>query len=296
MTSNQSAWVELSSDELRVQIDPLGAQLSTLQDRTGHDLLWNGDAAIWSGRAPWLFPIVGALAGGRYRFDGKSYALPRHGFARGKPFEVIEADGRQAVFRLRADPGTLTVYPFQFELDVRFELLSSTLKLTAQIRNLGPAAMPASFGFHPAFRWPLPTAGARASHFIEFAVEESAPVRRLNAEGLVTPNRYPTPIRGRRLPLDDRLFMDDALILDAVRSRSVRYGTEVGPQIQVEFPRTPFLGLWSKPGAPFICIEPWHGVADPEGFNGALTEKPGIFSVGPGAVTEVQVQIGLTTR
>jgi galactose mutarotase-like enzyme len=156
--------------------------------------------------------------------------------------------------------------------------------------------MPASFGFHPAFRWPLPTAGARASHFIEFAVEESAPVRRLNAEGLVTSNRYPTPIRGRRLPLDDRLFMDDALILDAVRSRSVRYGTEVGPQIQVEFPSTPFLGLWSKPGAPFICIEPWHGIADPEGFSGSLTDKPGVFSVGPGAVAEVLVQIGLTTR
>ncbi|HTW74315.1 MAG TPA: aldose 1-epimerase family protein [Steroidobacteraceae bacterium] len=292
--SDDDGWLTLSSGALSAQISPLGAQLSSLRDASGHDLLWDGNPAFWIGRAPLLFPIVGALAGGAYRVAGRSYALPRHGFARDRRFEVLSASRTAALLRLQADARTLAAYPFRFQLRLRFEIAGATLLVTAWVGNDGDAPMPASFGFHPAFRWPLPLGAPRAQHAIVFEVEEPAPIRRLNAAGLMTPVHHPTPIRARRLLLDDALFAEDAVILDAVRSRQVSYGADTGPRLTVRFPDTPYLGIWSKPGAPFVCIEPWHGMADPVGFTGDILEKPGIFIVPPAAQREIGMQVILT--
>jgi galactose mutarotase-like enzyme len=293
VTDQQSQWVSLDSGDLTAEVNPLGAQLSVLRDRSGHDLLWNGDPAVWIGRAPLLFPIVGALAGGSYRLGPKTYHLSRHGFARGKLFETAEATSTAAAFRLKADADTLAVYPFRFELEVRFALNGPTLSVTTLVRNSGDEAMPASFGYHPAFRWPLPFGRARSSHFIEFASDEPAPIRRLNAEGLLTPERLPTPISGRRLALVDTLFQDDVVIFDEIRSRSVTYGADEGPRIRVSYPDAPYLGLWTKPQANFICIEPWHGVADPVGFSGDFTAKTGVFLVAPGTAVPITMTVSL---
>ena len=143
--------------------------------------------------------------------------------------------------------------------------------------------MPASFGYHPALRWPLPAGLERSRHFIEFECDEPAPVRRLDTEGLLTPMPHPTPVSNRRLMLADSLFQDDVLIFDALRSRTLTYGADAGPRLRMSYPDTPYLGVWTKPGAPFICIEPWHGVADPQGFNGDFLAKPGVFMVPSGA-------------
>jgi galactose mutarotase-like enzyme len=111
---------------------------------------------------------------------------------------------------------------------------------------------------------------------------------------LLTPARHPTPIAQRRLKLEDALFLDDVIIFDEIRSRSVTYGAGVGPRIQVSFPDTPYLGVWTKPRAEFICIEPWHGVADPEGFSGDFRTKPGVFTVAAGAALPIKMAITLT--
>jgi galactose mutarotase-like enzyme len=293
--SDDSAWLTVSSGALSAQINPLGAELSTLRDPSGRELLWDGNSAFWNGRAPLLFPIVGTLAGGMYRVAGKTYALSRHGFARGKRFEVVNASSAEALLCLKADDETLAVYPFYFQLQVRFEIRGATLMVTTSVRNDGDAPMPASFGYHPAFRWPLPFGAARAPHAIEFELEEPEPIRRLDAAGLMTPTRYPTPIHARRLLLDDTLFKEDVVILAAIRSQGLSYGADMGPRLALQFPNTPYLGLWSKPGAPFICIEPWHGMADPVGFTGDFTEKPGVFVVPPGAHREFKMQLTLTS-
>jgi galactose mutarotase-like enzyme len=286
-------WVSLRSHELTAEIDPHGAQLSALTDRAGHDLLWDGDPAVWAGRAPLLFPIVGALVGGSYRLGSKTYQLPRHGFARGKVFSTENTSSSSADFRLSADDVTLQAYPFRFELDIHFELTGPTLSLTTWIRNKGDAAMPASFGYHPAFRWPLPFGQPRSSHFIEFETDEPAPVRRVGAAGLLTPDRHPTPVAHSRLALTDALFQDDVLIFDQIKSRSVIYGSNDGPRIKVSFPDALYIGIWTKPGAQFICIEPWHGVADPEGFSGDFTEKPGVFVLAAGEALSTTMAITL---
>ena len=294
MSQESGSWVKVRSATLTAEINPLGAQLSTLRDREGRDLLWNGDAAVWAGRAPILFPIVGSLAGGRYRLGGRSFALSRHGFARGKPFEVVATTPSSATFRLRADEATLAVYPFPFELDVSYVLASSTLSVSASVRNTGNEPLPASLGFHPGLCWPLPYGAARAAHFIEFEADEPAPIRRIDADGLVKPEGLPTPVVNRRLMLSDELFRDDVMILDPIRSKSLRYGAAQGPQIEVRFPDAQYLGLWTKPGAPFICIEPWQGITDPAGFADDFTRKPGVFLVEPGASRSLNM--GITLR
>ena len=182
MSDDESSWLTLASRQIAARINPLGAQLSELRDHAANNLLWNGDPAVWSGRAPLLFPIVGALAGGTYRLNSKAYALPRHGFARGKRFEVIAASAAHALLRMKSDETTLTIYPFRFELDMHYEIEDSTLALTALVRNSGDAPLPASFGFHPAFLWPLPFGRPRADHYLEFEKDEPAPIRRLNSQ------------------------------------------------------------------------------------------------------------------
>jgi galactose mutarotase-like enzyme len=288
-----SDWITIRSTALSATIDPLGAQLSELRDAAGRDLQWQGDPAVWAGRAPLLFPIVGMLVGGQYRTGGQSFSLSRHGFARGRRFTLADVGPTSVTFRLTADAQTLSVYPFQFELEVNFTVEAASLAVTSWIRNRGAIEMPASLGYHPAFAWPLPYGENRAAHFIEFECDEPAPVRRLDANGLLLPQRFPTPVEHRRLTLRDELFDADALIFDQLNSRSVTYGSDVGPRIAVSFPGVPYLGVWSKPGAKFICIEPWQGVTDPQGFSGELADKPGSVIVPPGASHAVGMTLTL---
>ena len=286
-----AALTRIASAHLNAEIDPKGAQLFTLKDAEGLDLQWDGDPAVWTGRAPILFPIVGMLVGSHYRLDGKTYELDKHGFARHSLFEVAEASAASATFRLRDSEATRAVYPFRFELDVRFSIDGATLTLAATVKNPGETPLPASFGFHPALRWPLPYGAARADHALTFAHDEPAPIRRIDADGVVLPQTFPTPVAGRTLALRDDLFTNDAVIFEALNSDRLRYGAPTGPSLEIAFPDTPWLGVWTKPGAPYICVEPWHGIADPDGYQGDFREKPGVFIVAPDATFETRMEI-----
>jgi galactose mutarotase-like enzyme len=298
MMAQPNPWVSITSGALTAEIDPLGAQLSSLKNRAALELLWDGDPKVWAGRAPLLFPIVGVLAGGTYRVGSKSFQLPRHGFARGKMFSIENTSSSAAKFRLNADAASLQVYPFLFELEVSYVISGATLSVTTQISNQGEEEMPASFGYHPGFRWPLPFGRQRSEHFIDFEMDEPAAIRRIDSAGLLTAERHPTPITGRRLNLTDSLFQSDVIIFDDIKSRSVSYGSAKGPRIKIGFPdapgaAAPYLGIWTKPNAPFICIEPWHGFTDPEGFSGDFKDKPGIFVLSAGASLSAHMDITL---
>jgi galactose mutarotase-like enzyme len=283
----------IQSDTLTAAISPLGAELRRLTTRDGLDLQWNGDPEVWTGRAPILFPVIGVLDGGVYRLDGQTYAMPKHGFARHSTFAVVDVQPRSAIFRLSASDQTRPLYPFEFQLDLEFALDGPKLAIAATVANLGDAPMPASFGFHPALRWPLPFDRPRAEHRIVFEKDEPAPIRRIDADGLLTPQPHPTPVTGRTLALRDDLFVDDALIFDRLQSRRAVYGAESGPQLAVDFQDFAELGVWTKPGAGFICIEPWAGMADPKGFAGDFRNKPGVFEVAPGAGRRLAMSITL---
>ena len=274
--------VEIAGEGLRAGINPLGAELTWLRDGEGRDLMTNADPAFWTGHAPVLFPIVGRLNHDTLRIGDEHYVMRQHGFARRSHFAVTEHDGARASFRLTDSPDTHAVYPFPFVLEIGFAIERATLTMSARIANPGSAPLPASFGWHPAFAWPLPYGQGKRAHRMVFDQAESEGVAELD-NGLIMPSLRPSPLQGgTTLHLDDALFELDALIWNPVRSGKVRYEGEGGPAIEVAFPDTPQLGIWTKPGAAFVCIEPWHGIADPQGFEGDFREKPGVFEIAPG--------------
>lgn len=283
-----AALVEIASEDLRAAIDPFGAELTQLRDRDGRELMTDADPAYWTGRAPLLFPIVGALNGGRYRIDGAEYAMPKHGFARRSAFELIEAGDRTARFRLVDSDATRASYPFAFALDMAFEIAGATLEMTATLTNPGDRDLPASFGYHPAFAWPQPYGVPRAEHAIVFDADEPGALLALDSDGLIAGERD-SPVEGRTLRLADDLFADDALIWVPVASRGLTYG-----RLRIGWD-APMLGVWTKPGAGFVCVEPWWGHADPTGFAGEIWDKSGILRLAPGERREFRMRVTLTT-
>jgi len=273
--------IEIGNAQLSAAINPLGAELTHLRDAEGRELMTDADPAYWTGHAPILFPVVGRLNGDTLRLDGRDYAMKQHGFARGQVFELAARTATGASFRLTANDDTRVCYPFEFGLEVSFTIEAATLAIGVRVSNPGVVPLPASLGFHPAFAWPLPYGRPRAEHRIRFASDEPGDIVEL-ADGLFAARR-PSPLKGRDLLLTDALFVDNALIWDPVASQSVTYGAPDGPQLRVDFPDTPYLGIWTKPGAAFVCIEPWHGHADPAGFDGDFRTKPGVFEVAPGS-------------
>jgi galactose mutarotase-like enzyme len=217
--------------------------------------------------------------------------MAKHGFARHHPFVIAERADDAVTFRLEADAGTRESYPFEFRLDIRFAIEGSALAIDALLHNPNDRPLPASLGFHPALRWPLPYGGDRALHRVRFETDEPAPIRRIGADQLVRPEPEPTPVVGDLLDVADGLFEDDALIFDRLNSRHVTFGAPGTRSLRVSFPVMPLLGIWTKPGAGFLCIEPWQGIADPEGFTGEFRDKPGVVEVAPGDARRFGVRI-----
>lgn len=285
--------ITISNGGLTARINPLGAELWSLTDREDREYMTDADPAFWSGHAPLLFPIVGRLNGDVLRVDGREHAMKQHGFARRLEWELVGAGADAVTFRLTDSEATRESYPFAFEIAVLYALDETTLSTVVRVGNPGPSVLPFSFGFHPAFAWPLPGGGDKLDHRVEFERDEPQPIRRLGPAGLLASSED-SPVEGRTLALDPDLFERDALIWDRLASRSLTFAGETGPSLEIGFPDCPHLGIWQKPGAPFLAIEPWHGFSDPEDFAGELTDKPGIVLLAPGA--ERRFRLDVTVR
>ncbi|WP_298190136.1 aldose 1-epimerase family protein [Novosphingobium sp.] len=284
--------VTIASEGLSARINPFGAELSSLTDAAGREYMTDADPAFWSGRAPLLFPIVGALADDTLRSGGQSYRMPKHGFARRSAFGLKEHSADRVVFRLEESAETRSCYPFAFALDMAFMLSGMTLEMIATVHNTGGEPLPFSFGYHPAFAWPLPGSADKAAHRILFEADEPRPIRQLDmASGLIAPGGAPTPVKGREISLDPELFRHDALIWTELASRRLSYGAESGAWLDVAFPDSPMLGIWQVPGARYICIEPWQGHADPLGFSGDFGEKPGVVVLPEGESCSFRMEV-----
>ena len=275
------AELTLSSKQLTARLNHHGAELISLRTSSGMELIWQADPKVWARHAPVLFPIVGRLKNDQLYHNGHSYPLGQHGFARDQEFELIAQEENACTFRLRDNSETRCHFPFAFQLDIRYRLARNSLQIGYAIANPARTPLYASIGAHPAFIWPLAPGTARKNHVIEFSRDEDAPVRRLNG-GLLSQNRYSNPVSARRLSLEDGLFAQDALIFDQLESSQVSYYGPGTARITLCFDDFPQLGIWTKPGAEFICIEPWQGYASPEDFEGEFKDKPGIVRIEPG--------------
>ncbi|HVJ54992.1 MAG TPA: aldose 1-epimerase family protein [Aliidongia sp.] len=281
--------IELHGNGLSAVIEPRGAQLTSLKADWSGELIWQGDAAIWPWHAPNLFPIVGALADDKLIHRGHAYPMKQHGILRLSDCELVEAVPTRCAFRLADSDATRAHYPFAFALAISFALQDGRLVQQFELTNTGTEPLPASLGAHPAFRWPLEPDASRDAYRVSFEQDEPAPIRRLEGRGLG--GERPSPVEGRILAPRDELFTEDALIFDKLRSRRVRFGPAQGLSIELDFADFPQFGIWTKPGAGFLCLEPWQGYASPAGFAGEFTEKPGIVTLSPGSTRRWSLSI-----
>ena len=286
----------LKNDQFQITVSEFGAELQSLND-LNHDLelLWQGDEKYWGRRAPILFPIVGRLKNDKLIYQNKEHPLTQHGFARDLAFELIYQSEKQLEFKLSANEITREKYPFDFELIISYLLEHNVLTINHVVRNLGNGELPFSVGGHPAFNWPLLSSIEKDNHTIEFECNQIAHVRQLES-GLLKHESFPSPIKNKIIHLKDDLFNHDALIFDDIHNRKVRYKAEDKYSIIVQFSDFPQFGLWSKPGAPFICLEPWYGYASPVDFDGDIRTKPGIILLPEHGETQLAYSICMENK
>lgn len=259
-----------------------GAELCSLRGPDGKEYIWQADPAIWARHAPILFPIVGRLRNDTYCLEGQDWQMKQHGFARDMDFELIHRDSNELKFRLEASELTRRQYPFDFILDVGYRLDVATLSITFEVSNPNAIPLPFSIGAHPAFACSWAPGDTVDCYYLEF--EKSEDVKTvLLVGGLFTRERLPVLKGMRELALDAHTFDRDAIILLDHKSRAVTLRRRDRPEsLKVSFNGFSELGIWSKPGASFVCIEPWIGHADPIEPYGAFVNKPGLIHLAPG--------------
>ena len=271
--------IELRAGLTVANISRLGAEWRSWSV-DGRALLWAPDGLHWDRVAPLLFPVCGWTREGTVRVGGRAYPLGLHGFASTLMFSVVEQGADHVTLRVMNSHATRDIYPFRFILDVSYRLSPAGMAVSATVRNAGAVSRPYAFGLHPGFCWPL-AGGDKQGHRILFDANELAEVPVIAPGGLIGTARRPVPIEGRELALDEALFAQEALCFLDAASRGLTFA---GPQgrLRIDLENFPHIVLWSKPTAPFLCIESWTGYGDPEGFNGDLFEKPGMIHLGPG--------------
>jgi galactose mutarotase-like enzyme len=271
----------IENDHLRIRIDAKGAELKTVYSKTADmEYLWGADPAYWAKTSPVLFPIVGALKENTYQYEGQQYQLPRHGFARDKVFNLTEQRVDAITFSIESDPDTLKVYPFPFTFSIIYTLTGSELTVGYRVQNNGAGTMFFSVGGHPAFKVPLVEGTRYEDYRLIFEKEETAGRWPISKGGLIEKHPQPLLHQTRELPLTKELFSKDAVVLKHLQSQWVQLASDKTPHgFRFSFPHFPFLGLWAAPGADFVCIEPWCGIADPVDSDGQLPNKEGIVSL-----------------
>jgi galactose mutarotase-like enzyme len=220
--------------------------------------------------------------------------MAQHGFARRSVFTVESSAPTHCALTLAADEATGAQFPFRFLMRAAYALEGARLTLRVTIENHDARAMPFSFGFHPALRWPLPGAANRAGHMILFERDEPRDIHILE-DGYLGPARK-SPAQGRAIALRDDLFAQSALVFTELASSRLRYIGPQGQSVAVGFAGMPHLGLWTKPGADFLCIEPWQGYADRADFSGDFHDKPGVVALAPGASRAFAMTLDLEER
>ena len=273
----------IANEFLSVDIASLGAEMQSVTTKDGADWLWNGDAAFWTGRSPVLFPIVGKAPDDTLVIEGKPYPMAQHGFARRREFSLEAATATSCRYVLEANDETRAVYPFDFRLSLEHSLDGPDLTVAVEVENHGTEPMPFGCGFHPAFRWPLP--GAEGKPHVVTLDNAAEPKRQPLEKGLLSQDRDPSPFEKGRLVLAHDLFRDDALVFPGGAGNGLTYAAEGGPALKFRFENQPNLALWTKPGAPFLCIEPWHGTAAEYGGSRELKDRPYTTTLAPGART-----------
>lgn len=283
--------VTISNDDLIVEISLEGAELTSIKDaKTGHEYLWQGDPAFWKRHAPVLFPNVGRVKDDQYQFDGKTYHISQHGFARDMAFTEQMVTSNSATFNLKSSPETLEKYPFEFSFQITYILHDNQITVSYEILNPSDDVIYYSVGGHPAFNVSQTKDEKGHDEFDQIYVQFSPQGQYLHIpltkDGLVRLDaaKYESVTKEA---LTHKSFKNDALIYQIGKQTEVSLIDEAaGLEILVKSSRMPFVGVWSPypKRAGFVCIEPWAGLADDEHSDGDYASKYASQSLGPNEI------------
>lgn len=285
----------LKSGRAEGTVSTLGGELISYRDAAGIEYVWTGDAKFWTGHAPVLFPIIGVLKNGKVNVGGAEIQMPKHGVARKREFTLVEKREDSAVFELKSDELTRSMFPQDFCLRVTHQISEQGFSTMYEVYN--PASTPLKFciGGHAGFCCPLHKGESFTDYELQFEKTEEPNPYYTDAEGMLhTGQRKKIPLQGNTLPLSYALFDDDVLIFDHVRSHSVKLRNhKTGAGIRFDFDGFVHLGLWTPPGkqAPFLCLEPWQGLPAFFDEDGVFEHKPDLLTCHPGEMMRQRYQM-----
>lgn len=287
--------VFLENEFISIKIKDLGAELASLYKKdTQTEYLWQADPKYWARHAPILFPIIGKLLNDKTVIKGKECKMGQHGLARDLTHELIEKSPTHALFQLKSSPQTLENYPYEFEFYSEYLINKNSVQITHTVKNPTFESMYFSFGLHPAFNWPINVGDKKENYFIEFETNETAN-RLWFDNGFITGENKPCLKNENKLNLYDDLFQNDVLIFKNLKSQKVTLKSkDHSKSVEVAFNDFPYLGIWTKPGNPFVCIEPWFGIADNKNSPKPFVDKEGIQKLSAGKNFECTVTYSVT--
>lgn len=284
---------KLENEKIVLEIDSLGAEMKKLiLKKDNKNYLWHGDEKYWGRTAPVLFPIVGRLKDDRYSYNDQEYKMTQHGFARDNEFQIVDQNEKSLTYALEESVETLKKYPFKFRLEIKYTLKGNSLKVDYKVINRDQKKLYFSIGAHPAFYWPLEKNEKKEDYYLEFEKKENAD-RYLLESGLLNHKKEKTINDSKIVKLQPDIFEDDALVFKNLKSEQITLkSSKSARKVRMKFEKFSYLGIWSQSAeAPFICLEPWHGIADSVDSSGKIEEKEGIKNLKAGAYFESKYSI-----
>ena len=276
---------KIESSDLSIQVNSIGMELSSiLSKNSNQEYLWQGNPDFWTGQAPVLFPIIGALKNGQMIYKGITYSLEKHGLVRNSSKPKLVSSGSNFLrFTLSWDEDSVSTYPFKFRLEIEFLLEGKTLEVKHHISNEGNDLMLYSIGGHPAFNCPLHPDEKYEDYYLQFPKEETDATCKIAPNGLIGLDRIPILKQTNKISLHSHLFDHDALVFKNLKSRKISLVNQTrGTILSMEYQDFNYLGIWAKPSAPFVCLEPWLGIADSVDTNQNFEDKEGLLKLAPG--------------
>lgn len=288
----------LQSKSVTAQIDTLGAQLMSLKDAAGTEYMWQRDPKFWAKTSPFLFPIVGNLRDNKTVIDGKEYKMGKHGFCREAEFTVTAQSEDSVSLTYQADERTLAQYPYQFAVTLTFTLTEKGIVTRYAIKNAGDGNMLYCFGAHPGFNTPVDGDGTLEDCVIEFAQKETAAAIRYDLNALEFDKADRRPMLDNESVWEPKYsdFDNDAVVFDSIQSDSVKLvSKKTGHGVEVSFPGFDFIAFWTpiKANAPFMCIEPWCGMAACKDEDMNYASKYGVKTLAAGATDTYELGISM---
>jgi galactose mutarotase-like enzyme len=274
----------IKNELLSIGVKPAGAELCSIKNvKSDAEYIWQADPEIWSSHAPNLFPVIGVLKDGSYYYDSEKYVMPKHGFIRhNENIRLKEQTKDKLTFQLEYSEESLKIYPFKFRFEISFSLDKNILTVNHKIENQDEKPLYFSLGGHPAFNAPLFEGETYEDYYLEFDQKQDLNTFLLSKNGLVGHETSVVTENDDTIQLHRNLFDHDALIFKNIASKKVSLKSKKsGAILTVRYQDFNNLGIWAKPKAPFVCIEPWLGIADVEGTNQDLKTKEGIMELMP---------------